>query len=320
MVIDKFFKISSKKNSAPVAILMCTYNGQEYLARQLRSFLEQNNKNWRLHISDDGSTDNTLRILNKFRSRVGSERVIIYDGPQAGFARNFMSLICNRSIQAEYYALSDQDDIWEPKKLDAALQYLNTVDRDKPALYCGRTTFVDPKNRPISLSVLPERALTFQNALVQNIASGNTMVMNNAARNILMECGADADIYTHDWLIYILVSGFGGNIYYEPTPLVRYRQHDKNLIGMNSGTCNKLIRTFQLIRGEFKNWNEKNLNILDNFKCKMQKDNIKTINIFSQARTRLGFNACLLLRHSGVYRQKSIQTLALYFSAFLGKI
>jgi hypothetical protein len=245
---------------------------------------------------------------------------VIHDGPRAGFARNFMSLINNPSIQAECYAFSDQDDIWEPGKLDAALQYLNTVDRDRPALYCGRTTFVDQKNRSIGLSISPKRPLTFQNALVQNIASGNTMVINNAARNMLIHCCADAGIYAHDWLLYILVSGMGGNIFYDHTPFVRYRQHDNNLIGKNSKLGDKLIRFCKLIRGDFKKWNELNLKVLDKLEKKLETDSIKTITLFSQARRAFGFMACLMLLRSGVYRQKQSQNLALYFGALFGKI
>jgi len=88
---------------------MCTYNGVSYLQEQLDSIHTQKYRNWHLHISDDGSQDSTLDILNRFG--LETNRIRIFQGPENGFCQNFLSLICNDSIEADYYALSDQDDM-----------------------------------------------------------------------------------------------------------------------------------------------------------------------------------------------------------------
>lgn len=310
----------TSSNAETFAILMCTYNGENYLPRQLRSFLKQSNRNWKLYISDDGSSDQTPKIISKFGARLRGNRVTLYHGPRSGFSQNFMSLLSNESIQAQYYALSDQDDIWEPGKLDAALYYFKQTDPKKPALYCGRTIFVDQNDKFIGLSSVPERPLSFQNALVQNIASGNTMVINNAARKLLIVFGAEIDVFFHDWLVYLLVSGTGGDVFYDKNPFVRYRQHPQNQIGMNSRIANKLARIIQLLRGDFKKWNDKNIESLEKFSHIMEHNSIKTLDYFSDARKTQGLKAYSKLVKSGVYRQKYIQNLALYLSAILGKM
>ena len=78
-----------------VAILLCTYNGSAYLREQLDSFCAQTESNWVLWVSDDGSLDGTMAILQEFADRTFPGRVNIVKGPQLGFAANFLSLIHN---------------------------------------------------------------------------------------------------------------------------------------------------------------------------------------------------------------------------------
>ena len=98
------------------AILLCTFNGEEYLSDQLDSYLSQTYSSWKLWVSDDGSIDKTKEIIERYQVNLGCDRVRLVDGPKKGYAANFMSLVCNPEIQAEYFAFSDQDDIWSPEK------------------------------------------------------------------------------------------------------------------------------------------------------------------------------------------------------------
>src|SRR3990167_3440503 len=129
--------------SQKIAILMGTYNGQEFLKVQLNSFLDQTYKNWVLHASDDGSKDNTVRILEDFKEKIGADRVSICIGPKKGFSRNFLSMVCDESISADYYAFSDQDDVWESNKLERAVDILKKIPSNTPALYCGRACYIN---------------------------------------------------------------------------------------------------------------------------------------------------------------------------------
>lgn len=189
-----------------VAILLCTYHGQHYLAEQLNSFAAQTHTNWEVWASDDGSLDDTQAILEDYRQKWPEGRLSIQFGPAKGFAANFLSLTSKASINADYYANSDQDDIWEPNKLARAVEWLETIPENIPALYCSRTrlvdaqnNLVDAQNNEIGVSPLFSRPPSFANALMQNIGGGNTMVFNKAAQNLLREAGEALPVITHDW-------------------------------------------------------------------------------------------------------------------------
>ena len=107
-----------------IAILLCTFNGARFLPAQLSSYGSQTWRDWRLFASDDGSSDQTAAILAQYQKTLGSNQVQIRSGPRRGFVTNFLSLVCDPSIDADYYAYSDQDDIWEPEKLARAIEVL----------------------------------------------------------------------------------------------------------------------------------------------------------------------------------------------------
>jgi len=181
--------VAKSTATARVAILLCTYHGQHYLPEQLDSFAAQTYENWAVWASDDGSEDDTHSILEDYQSRWDVGRLSIHFGPAEGFAANFLSLTCNANIDADLYAYSDQDDVWEADKLARAVQWLESVPAEVPALYCSRTRLVDANNNEVGVSPLFAKAPSFANALMQNIGGGNTMVFNNAARNLLREAG-----------------------------------------------------------------------------------------------------------------------------------
>src|SRR5262249_4800134 len=134
-----------------VAILLCTKNGEAFLREQLESFEDQTYKNWFLVVSDDGSADNTPNILNSF-AQGRPRNTMLREGPRQGACANFLSLATDPSINAEYFAFSDQDDIWYKDKLERALNWLITIPVNVPALYCARTKIVRIDGRAHDLS------------------------------------------------------------------------------------------------------------------------------------------------------------------------
>lgn len=245
-----------------VAILMCTYNGESYLPEQLESFKQQTHANWVLFVSDDGSTDETLKILNAFQHRCNEARMNVITGPQQGFVKNFLSLTCRADINADYFAWSDQDDIWNDEKLESALAWLKTVPKETPALYCGRTQLISESGKAIGYSPQFNRTPHFTNALVQNIGGGNTMVFNQAARHLMQIASASLAVPSHDWWAYLLVSGAGGIVHYDSTPQVRYRQHTENIVGSNAGWFARARRIRMVFQGRFYEWNTQNIHAL----------------------------------------------------------
>ena len=155
---------------------MCTYQGQRFLSEQLASFENQTHTNWELWASDDGSDDGTIEILKEFKNRFPSKKVRIVNGPHQGFLLNFLFITCNKNIDANYFAYSDQDDIWKPNKIERAINYLKEVKKNVPSLYCSRTELINSSGQHIGFSPLFNKPPRFENALIQNIGGGNTIM------------------------------------------------------------------------------------------------------------------------------------------------
>ena len=303
-----------------VAILLCTYQGQWYLQAQLDSFVAQTHANWELWVSDDGSMDDTHAILEQAVKAWGGDKVSIHNGPREGFCANFLSLTCKADIDADYYAYSDQDDIWISDKLERALAILDSVPQGLPAIYCSRSLLVDADDNPIGMSPLFSKTPGFKNALTQNIGGGNTMVFNEAARQLLIEAGEEVQVVTHDWWAYLLVSGCGGRVLYDPKPTIRYRQHDSNLVGMNISWPARLKRIRQLFQGQFRAWNDLNVSALLSVRSKLTIDNQTTLDQFITSRQKPLIPRLKGLKKSGIYRQTIFGRLGLVVAAIFNKI
>lgn len=303
-----------------VAILLCTYCGQEFLQEQLDSFRAQTHLNWVLYVSDDGSKDGTLKIIENFANKVGEDRVIIFKGPRKGFAANFLSLIHHDEIEADYFSFADQDDVWLPEKLEVALNWLKQNPENIPALYCSRTILIDANGKDFGQSDLFSRPPSFANALVQSIGGGNTMVLNRAARNLVSAHSPEGGIVSHDWWVYILVSGNQGNIRYDSKGYVKYRQHGGNLVGMNGTWLARFKRVIQLFQGRFRIWNTMNITCIMNSPGFLTKDNFDIVRKFELIRN-YNFTRRLIEFHNlKLYRQTKLGDFGLFVGNIFKKI
>lgn len=311
--------IAPAKKSQHVAILMATYNGARFIAEQLASIEHQEHSDWKLFVSDDGSTDGTPEILEETRQRLGESRFKWSVGPQCGFVVNFLSLVCSTDAKADFYAWSDQDDIWCADKLEVALKWLNSVPDSLPALYCGRSELVCESGLHVGVSPLFIRPPSFANSLVQNIGGGNTMVFNKAARELLLEAGMKTAVPSHDWWAYQLISGAGGIVHYDPQPKILYRQHGGNLVGSNVGWGSRLMRMRMVFEGRFKTWNDQTINALDLMQHRLTEEHKVTLKNFKQARNRaLPFRALGCLR-ARIHRQTLLGNLGLVLAVILNR-
>ncbi len=303
-----------------VAVLLCTYHGQHYLAEQLDSFAAQTHTNWEVWASDDGSKDDTHAILEAYQQKWPDGRLSIHFGPEEGFAANFLSLTCKASIDADYYAFSDQDDVWEADRLSRALDWLKTVPDDIPALYSSRTRYISEDGLDAGFSALFKKPPSFCNALVQSIAGGNTMVFNKAARLLLAATPAHIKIVSHDWWAYMLVCGCGGQVFYDAYPGVRYRQHNSNVAGQNVTLGAKIHRAKALLEGRFKGWNQINVSALNEMRGYLTEPNQRTLNLFDKARDGFVLSRIYYLYRSGVYRQTALGNLGLLIATLFKKL
>ncbi len=303
-----------------VGILLCAYNGARFLAAQLESIEAQTHKNWFVVASDDGSSDQTLKILQDYQAKWPQGQLVIRNGPQKGFCQNFLSLACDPDIKADYYAFSDQDDVWLPEKLAVAL---NTIaihqNSGVPFLYCGRTTYVTEDLKPCGASPLFLFPLSFRNALVQSIAGGNTMVFNQRAKSLIEKAGIQ-DVPSHDWWLYQLISGAEGDLYYDPIPRLLYRQHEESLVGGNNSFTSKLERLNMLLAGRFQNWNTQNITALNTVKHLLVKNHQEILALFEKLRAAKLTDRFRLMEICGLYRQTRRGTFSLFLAALLKKI
>lgn len=285
-----------------VAILLCTFNGARFLGAQLESIEKQDHRNWTLVASDDGSSDDTLSIIDRFAKR-HANRVEIRSGPRQGhFVANFRALACDTQIDAEFFAFCDQDDVWFPDKLTRALSVLARQDPAIPAIYCGRTLLIDELGEPSGYSPLFARQPGFRNAVIQSIGGGNTMVFNRAARDLLAKAPL-ANPVSHDWWAYQVVTAVGGTCHYDPVPAIAYRQHGANTMGANVGWLARIRRAEMVIQGRFSEWTRQNIEALQLIEPLMTDENRTTLKDVERMRSPSLISRLRHLRRSGVYRQ-----------------
>jgi len=290
------------------------------LPAQLDSIAAQTHSNWVVWVSDDSPNHTTQDLIKSYQQKWSAGRLFVQAGPCSGFAANFMSLACKADIEADYFAFCDQDDIWEANKLELAVKWLDTVTSDTPALYCSRTKLVDENNQEIGLSPLFSKPPSFANALMQNIAGGNTMVFNRAARQLIMEAGRDFSLHLHDWWAYLIVSGCGGQVFYDSNPTLRYRQHRANLVGMNCGWKSRIERIQLLWQGRFKSLSAEHIEALQRLRHRLTPDSVKTLDLFTQARKSGLFKRLWALNRAGVYRQTLMGNLGLITAAVFNRM
>ena len=304
-----------------VLILLATYNGALYLDEQLASIETQQGVG-RIDIlaSDDGSTDTTRVLLEGWAARWSRGSFDIRPGPGAGFSENFRHLMVSATGAANFIAFADQDDIWDADKLSTAIDILAQQAADRPGLYFSRTRLVDAKGAFMGYSPLFRRQPAFENAIVQSIGGGNTVVLNAPAFALLAESARRTGFQTHDWWTYMLIAGAGGYVHYDATAHIGYRQHGANVIGKNTGVMARLSRIGQLLDGRFANWTERNLTALEACSDLLTPAARQTLQNVREARQTYGPLAYQKLRMAGIFRQTMLGNLALIAAAMLGKL
>lgn len=306
-----------KDHSAPGQILMATYNGGKVVQAQLDSLAAQTHPDWHLVVSDDGSKDATRDILDHF-AQAHPNRVTLRQGPQTGFVGNFLSLLNASDPVSPWLGFCDQDDVWLPHKLARATAWLASQDATQPALYCSRSWVCDADLTKLHLSVMFDRAPGFANALVENIATGNTVVMNRAATDLALHAAAHAGgVFAHDWWIYQLVTGAGGQVYFDPEPGVLYRQHGDNQVGYGR----QMRHVPQVLAGRFADRVGRNIAALEPVSHLLTPENRQILQRFTQARSTSGpLRRMLALHRSGAYRQTSRGQFGLAVAMGLGRV
>jgi glycosyltransferase involved in cell wall biosynthesis len=309
-----------RMHQGKVIIFMATYNGQCFLDEQLDSIAKQTYKNIEVWVSDDGSSDETYNILKKHQTYFPKNSFFIQSGPRKGFVANFLSLVCTNAAKSDYYAYADQDDYWKADKIQKAVDCLSQVSSHQPAMYCSRAELIDKHGKRLGYSNRFSKEPSFLNALVQNICSGNTILMNQKARELLTAAGSDVNVICHDWWSYLLVMGAGGKIIYDPSPMIGYRQHPMNLIGGKIGLSARFLNVCALFKGRFKAALDKNLSALQANQHLLIEQNRLVLHQFSLLREGSRLFALIKIKQLGIHRQTVLGNISLIIGAIFKKI
>lgn len=309
-----------RMRAGPV-VLLATYNGAATLQAQLDSYMAQTVPPSHLMVSDDGSRDDTLAIVGRFAAAHPGLRVDVMTGPGRGAGHNFLHLLRCLPAECGPVLFSDQDDVWLPDKVERGLRLLEGVPAGQPALLGARRVVCSAELVERRLSPLPSPALSFRNALVQNFAGGNTMMLNAAAAGLLRAAAGEAGrVVMHDWWAYQIVSGAGGVVMFDPAPVVLYRQHDSNIIGTNDGLRAKFRRIGWLLRGRSKRWNTINLRALEASGHRLTPENRAVIAGFAAVQRAGVARRLQLFARLGLYRRGVLGNLSLWLGVLLGRV
>lgn len=214
-----------------VTVLLATFNGVSFLDQQLISLYEQQDVEVEVFVNDDGSVDGTMKILETWKKK--GLIVSITESLGVGSTKAFLRLLqqCN---EKPFIAFCDQDDIWEPNKLAMQIQLCQ---EDVPTLVFSRRKYLHSSGKSVGISSSLKKSPSFGNALIENIAPGNTILLNLPAIKVVNSY-VFPDVAHYDSWIYLLISNFGTckNI---NEPLVQYRIHENNQVGIRKLSLNK---------------------------------------------------------------------------------
>lgn len=220
-----------------LTILMATYNGGKFLEAQLDSLRAQTVTGWRLWIRDDGSTDDTVKIIRRCADQDERVRLLPADGMRLGAALSFSSLMERFAAEGEYLMFCDQDDVWRPDKIAVTLARM----REMEARFGAQTPILVHTDLSVAdreLKLLPPSFWHYQGLdpeiksmnrlLVQNNVTGCTVMVNRELA--LLASPVPPQAIMHDWWLALVAATFG-KIGHVARPTMLYRQHGGNDTG-----------------------------------------------------------------------------------------
>ena len=217
-----------------IAILLATYNGGKYLREQLNSILSQTYTKWHLYIHDDGSKDNTIEILKDYQLRYPDKVTIVEGEPTGGAKNNFYFLL--KRVDASLYMFSDQDDVWQPNKIETEVNAWeqNKAD-DIPVLVFTDLKIVNQNLDVVSDSLwmyykFNTENIRMQSLILQNVVTGCTMLFNRKLREMMIMYKNIDNVPMHDKWGAMIALQFGKMIRIGEQTIL-YRQHENNAVG-----------------------------------------------------------------------------------------
>lgn len=218
-----------------IIVLMPTYNGKEYIISQIESILNQKRVNVHILIRDDGSKDSTVETIKHMYSK--DPRIELIEGDNIGCVNGFNFLVKEAVKRSDYnyFAFSDQDDVWDDTKLISGIEYLENsenINKKIPKAYCCNLMISDCNAKPIRPLFQSRVILNKSNMLITNKSSGCTMVFNRAMAQLYSKYPAQHPSYHDYWMALIAI--YFGNLYFDNNCHIFYRQHSNNVVGVHN--------------------------------------------------------------------------------------
>ncbi|MGC6583594.1 glycosyltransferase family 2 protein [Paenibacillus sp. Dod16] len=306
-----------------VQVLLSTYNGEQYISEQIQSILNQTHPFISILIRDDGSTDQTIQVLEQL-IKLHPDKIKLIKGTNVGVVSSFFELLRAADPEADYYCFCDQDDVWFDHKVEHAIVRLDSsIYTEVPAMVFTSTYLTDAElNRKGTWPKLPAQEPSFFNALYENIAIGATITMNRSARNLFINSKSvdSQKVLMHDWWFYLLVSAFG-TVIYDNKPSMLYRQHNNNVVGGSNSIVGKLKSKWASFkRHTGKDLLHKQASEFDRiYGSRLTGELKEQLKLFLASRTRF-IDRLHYARKSKLYRQSKAESLLFKFFILIGFI
>ncbi len=289
-----------------VAVLMSTYNGEKYIEAQLDSILsQQRNFDLGIFIRDDASTDQTVAIIKEYQKT--NENIHLTRGKNLGCNASFFELLKNVSGY-NYYAFSDQDDVWMEDKLQSAINALEKENDNTPLLYGSCSFLTNEQLEKTGITQRQHRKITFYNTLIQNFLPGHAQVMNEKLRSVLAKSNIDTSkIYYYDsWITN--VAAVEGKIIFDNTPHTYYRQHSSNEIGYGKGRLSWYKERLKRIKdNQTKKYSQQIDYFIEKYSNDLSPEYSEEIQKYTNSKTSF-FKRIKYATHSKLYRQRPSET------------
>lgn len=223
-----------------VNVLISTYNGEKHICEQIESILVQTYQAFHIYIRDDGSTDSTWNVLQRYKTY---EKITLIKGTNRGYGYSFLSLL-KQAEAGDYWAFCDQDDVWDSKKLETSINKLERMPPDQPNMYFHNFELTNECLEQVGVYQNKIKGYCFRRSITECLHMGFATVMNRELRNLVLR-GDIEKIPTHDWWTELVVMAFG-NVYTDDQILAKHRRLDSSVSGMNMKNRLKWLKaTFQ---------------------------------------------------------------------------
>lgn len=239
-----------------VQVLLSSYNGEKYIVKQIESILNQENVDVHILIRDDGSTDNTVNLINNVKKKYPLA-VDLIKGNNLGYKKSFLELCHRTNIDYDYYAFSDQDDYWLPNKLEHAIQQLGKG-KEPVKLYASTVTICDNNLNILYKKNINDFVNTFGSALNRIRLAGCTYVFNKEALNLLAQVNL-TDVHqnsmpSHDGLLFAMCKAIDAFVYVDKNSYILHRRREGSVTSGGNGFLKRIKVEGKLV---FKNKNDK---------------------------------------------------------------